>query len=129
MFLNQSIVEDADLEWFGGLVYAVGHGSHLAPSGPAAGRVLIYELVLLERLHETIRRLNPAIPQFRTIAARRGTLLPKWLSGELSATANLLASTESWRQKAITTNPSSLLNAVTIYWFALTILGVIGIIN
>jgi hypothetical protein len=30
------------------------------------------------------RRLNPAIPQFRTLATLRDTLLPKLLSGELS---------------------------------------------
>ncbi len=29
MSLNESIVEDAALEWFGELGYAVGHGSHL----------------------------------------------------------------------------------------------------
>jgi type I restriction enzyme, R subunit len=28
--LNESIVEDAALEWFGELGYAVGHGPHLA---------------------------------------------------------------------------------------------------
>ena len=32
MSLNESIVEDAALEWFGELGYAVGHGPHLAPS-------------------------------------------------------------------------------------------------
>jgi hypothetical protein len=36
MSINASIVEDAALEWFGELGYAVGHGPHLAPGGPAA---------------------------------------------------------------------------------------------
>jgi type I restriction enzyme R subunit len=31
MSLNESIVEDAALEWFWELGYAVGHGPHLAP--------------------------------------------------------------------------------------------------
>ena len=31
MSLNESIVDDAALEWFGELSYAVGHGPHLAP--------------------------------------------------------------------------------------------------
>ena len=31
MSLNESIVEDAALEWFGELGYEVGHGSQLAP--------------------------------------------------------------------------------------------------
>lgn len=30
MSLNESIVEDFALEWFGELGYAVGHGPHLA---------------------------------------------------------------------------------------------------
>ena len=32
MNLNESIVEDAALEWFGELGYAVGHGPQLAPA-------------------------------------------------------------------------------------------------
>ena len=36
--LNESTVEDAALEWFGALGYAVGHGPHLAPGEPAAER-------------------------------------------------------------------------------------------
>ena len=71
MNLNESIVEDASLEWFGALGYAVGHGPHLAP-GEYAGGTLIPafsqgekekdgEVVLVGRLREAIRRLNPAI--------------------------------------------------------------------
>lgn len=33
MVFNESIVEDADLEWFSELGHAVGHGPHLAPGG------------------------------------------------------------------------------------------------
>lgn len=33
--LNKSIVEEAALEWFGELGYALGHGPHRAPSEPA----------------------------------------------------------------------------------------------
>ena len=33
-----SIVEDAALEWFGELGYAVGHGPQMAPGEPAAER-------------------------------------------------------------------------------------------
>ena len=63
MSLNESLVEDAALEWFGGLGYAVGHGPHLAPSEPAAERDSFGEVVLVGRLREAIRRLNPAIPE------------------------------------------------------------------
>ena len=83
MSLNESIVEDAALEWFGELGYAVGHGQHLAPGEPAAERDSFGEVVLVGRLREAIRRLNPAIPS-RTLATLRDTLLPKLLSGELS---------------------------------------------
>jgi type I restriction enzyme R subunit len=63
MSLNESIIEDAALEWFGELGYAVGHGPHLAPGEPAAERDSFSEVVLVGRLREAIRRLNPAIPE------------------------------------------------------------------
>jgi hypothetical protein len=62
MSLNESIVEDAALEWFGELGYAVGHGPHLAPGAPAAERDSFGEVGLVGRLSEAIRRLNEAIP-------------------------------------------------------------------
>jgi hypothetical protein len=71
MSLNESIVEDAALEWFGELGYAVGHGPQMAPGEPAAEREpersgdsqrqSFSEVVLVGRLREAIRRLNPAI--------------------------------------------------------------------
>lgn len=63
MSLNESIVEDAALEWFGELGYAVGHGPHIAPGEPAAERDSFGEVVLVGRLREANRRLNPAIPE------------------------------------------------------------------
>jgi len=63
MSLNESHVEDAALEWFGELGYAVGHGPQLAPGEPAAERDAFGEVVLVRRLREAIRRLNPAIPE------------------------------------------------------------------
>jgi len=61
--LNESIVETVVLEWFGELGYGVGHGPHLAPGEPAAERQLFGEVVLVGRLREAIRQLNPAIPE------------------------------------------------------------------
>ena len=84
MTLNESHVEEAALEWFGELGYAVVHGPQLAPGEPAAERDSLGEVVLVGRLREAIRRLNPAIPHSRTFATLRDTLLPKLLSGELS---------------------------------------------
>jgi type I restriction enzyme R subunit len=63
MSLNESIVEDAALEWFGELGYAVGHGPQLAPGEPAAERDSFSEVVLVRRLREAIRRLNFSIPE------------------------------------------------------------------
>jgi type I restriction enzyme R subunit len=61
MNLNESHVEDAALTWFRELGYAVGHGPQLAPGEPAAERGGFGEVVLVGRLREAIRRLNPAI--------------------------------------------------------------------
>jgi type I restriction enzyme R subunit len=60
MCLNESIIEDAALEWFGEMGYAVGHGPHLAPGELAAERDSFGEVVLVGRLRVAIRRLNPA---------------------------------------------------------------------
>ncbi|MGE0114494.1 MAG: type I restriction endonuclease subunit R [Steroidobacteraceae bacterium] len=62
MPLNESIVEDAALEWLGELGYAVGHGPHMAPGEPAAERTSFGEVILESRLRAAIQRLNPAIP-------------------------------------------------------------------
>ena len=79
MSLNESIVEDAALEWFGELGYAVGHGPQLAPGEATAERDSFSEVVLVGRLRDAIRRLNPAIPeearatirQFRRVQTER----------------------------------------------------------
>ena len=86
MSLNESIVEDAALEWsclragthrqIGELGYAVGHGPQLAPGEPAAERDSFGEVVQPrctrtltrplprgEEMRAAIRRLNPAIPE------------------------------------------------------------------
>ena len=56
MSLNESIVEEAALAWFGELGYAVGHGPHIAPGEPAAERDSFGEVVLVGRLRGAIRR-------------------------------------------------------------------------
>ena len=63
MSLNESHVEEAALEWFRELGYAVGHGPQLAPGEPAAERDSFGEVALVGRLREAIRRLNAAIPE------------------------------------------------------------------
>ena len=87
--LNESNFEEAALEWFGELGYAVGHGPQLAPGEVAAERESCSEVVLVGRLREAIRRLRLAVPQSRTLAILRETLLPKRLSRELGAASSL----------------------------------------
>ncbi|MGA9343167.1 MAG: type I restriction endonuclease subunit R, partial [Rhodanobacteraceae bacterium] len=62
MTLNESIVEDATLAWFGELGYAIGHGPTIAPGEPEAERNSFGDVVLVGRLREAIARLNPHIP-------------------------------------------------------------------
>ena len=63
MSVNESIVEEAALEWFGELGYTVGHAPLLAPGEPAAERDSFGDVVLVGRLRDAIARLNPAIPE------------------------------------------------------------------
>ena len=82
MKLNESIAEDAALEWFSELGYAIGHEPHLTPGEPAIEIDLFGDAVRAVRLREAIWWLNRTIP-FRTLATLRDTLLPKLLSGAL----------------------------------------------
>ncbi len=76
MNLNESIVEDAALEWFGELGYTVGHGPHLAPAEPAAERDSFGDVVLVARLRDAVARLNPHIPAEAREEAVRKVLRP-----------------------------------------------------
>jgi type I restriction enzyme, R subunit len=62
MTLNESTVEDAALSWFSDLGYAVANGLHIAPGEPAAERASFGDVILVARLADAIRRLNPHIP-------------------------------------------------------------------
>ena len=74
MSLNESIVEDAALEWFGELGYAFGHGARLASDEPAAKRDSFDEVVLVGRLREVVRQRNPAIhEEARAVVANSAT--------------------------------------------------------
>jgi type I site-specific restriction-modification system R (restriction) subunit len=63
MTLNESIVEDAALEWFGELGYSCLGAEALTPALSHGERESYGEVVLAGRLREAIRRLNPAIPE------------------------------------------------------------------
>ena len=53
MSLNESIVEDAALTWFGELGYAVVHGPQLAPGEPAAEQDSFGDAVLESKREAT----------------------------------------------------------------------------
>jgi type I restriction enzyme R subunit len=61
--INESIVEDATLSWFGELGYAIANGPHMAPGEPAAERDTFADVVLVGRLRDAIWRLNAAMPE------------------------------------------------------------------
>ena len=69
--LNESILEDAALSWLDELGYAIAHGPHIDPGEPATEPACAHadrrdsfaDVVLVGRLREAIRRLNPAIPE------------------------------------------------------------------
>ena len=62
MTLTEAMVEEAALGWFQELGYAVLPGPQLAPGEPTAERESFGDVVLVGRLREAIRQLNPAIP-------------------------------------------------------------------
>ena len=56
---RESEIEDATLEWFSGLGYAVLHGPDISPDGPTPERVSYDQVLLTERFQEALVRLNP----------------------------------------------------------------------
>ena len=81
--LNESIVEDAALTWFGELGYAIAHGPHMAPGEPAAERDSFADVVLgrLRRPSGVNQAINPHL------ATLCDALPPKLLSGSCVAAA------------------------------------------
>jgi type I restriction enzyme, R subunit len=57
--LIESVVEEAALEWLGGLGYEVLFGQVIAPGEPAAERTDYKQVVLFERLQAKLAALNP----------------------------------------------------------------------
>lgn len=60
---TESTVEDAALQWFKGLGYAILHGPDIAPGELQAERETYADVVLVGRLRATLKRINPKIPQ------------------------------------------------------------------
>ena len=60
--ITESEVEDAALNWLGGLGYAVLHGPDIGPEGTAPERGSYDEVLLAGRLREALERLNSHLP-------------------------------------------------------------------
>ena len=63
MSLNESIVEDAALGWFGELGYGIVNGPKFAAGEQSGERESFGDVILVGRLRDAIRRLNPGIPE------------------------------------------------------------------
>ena len=59
---TESDVEDAALTWLGDLGWQVTHGPDIAPDTLSAERTDYSEVVLAQRLHDALVRLNPDLP-------------------------------------------------------------------
>ena len=60
--ITESIVEEATLTWAQELGYAVLHGAGIAPGESHAERTNYSDVVLVDRLHSSLARINPHIP-------------------------------------------------------------------
>jgi len=63
MTFNEATVEEAALSWFTELGYGVAHGPDIAPGEAQAERDALNDVVLVRRLQDAVRRLNPKIPE------------------------------------------------------------------
>jgi type I restriction enzyme R subunit len=75
--IDESVAEEALMEWLGDLSYETKLGGEIAPGTPAAERGGYREEVLVRRLREAIDRLNPGVP-----AAAKEEALRKVLRAE-----------------------------------------------
>ena len=59
---TESHVEDAALSWLEGLGYDVVSGADISPDGGSPERASYADVILHERLHATLARINPHLP-------------------------------------------------------------------
>ena len=59
--INESIVEEAALEWLAGLGWQTAHGPDIAPDTPNAERSDYDQVVLERRLRDALAEMNPAL--------------------------------------------------------------------
>ncbi|MGD9873121.1 MAG: type I restriction endonuclease subunit R [Kiritimatiellia bacterium] len=60
--LDEAQIEAVALDYFRGLGYAYVHGPSLAPDGDSPERADYSQVVLIQRLRDALRRINPGMP-------------------------------------------------------------------
>lgn len=75
--MDESVVEEAALDWLAALGYTIMHGSDLGPGGIVAERRDYAQVVLENRLRGALIRLNPALPIEATEDAFRKLTRPE----------------------------------------------------
>lgn len=60
--VTESVVEQAALAWLESIGWSVSHGVEIAPGEPAAERDDYSQVVLAQRLRNSLAQLNPALP-------------------------------------------------------------------
>src|SRR6476661_2790989 len=78
--ITEAIVEEASLTWFQELGYTVLHGQDIAPDQLLSERAGYTEVVLRRRLRDTLRDLNPQVPEDAVEEAFRKLLHPETAS-------------------------------------------------
>jgi type I restriction enzyme, R subunit len=74
--ITEDAVEDLALQTFAKLGYEILHGPDLGPDEPTTERASYSDVVLVGRLEEALRRLNPKLPQPAINEALRKVLIP-----------------------------------------------------
>ena len=75
--LTESVVEDAALGWLQKLDYAVENGPDIAPGELYSERLDYAKVILEDRLHQGLARLNPALPPEAIEDAFRKVIRPE----------------------------------------------------
>ena len=76
----ESDVEEATLEWFQELGYQTEFGPNIAPEGSYPERTSYTDVILLERLRESLFRLNKSLPKSAIEDAIRQITIPKQIA-------------------------------------------------
>ena len=74
--LTEAVVEDAALDWLKSLGWTIAHGPNIALGSDTAERADYGQVILEQRLRDTLARLNPSLPADALDDAFRKLTLP-----------------------------------------------------